>query len=214
VEVSAELRNGEGAAEGLDQLSEIVTTLSSASRAVETLQFMAADLRRARRRMAPPVQMPEAATAQLSVLYADDHERLLRVAAHDALRRFICCTNKVGANMVPALFNPAEIAGRRLSDVRVYYSRHGGPVKRRHVKAHRERLNGMVDLIGIRDPQLHAKFLAWDSDHVVVSSLNWGSQSGLAQNRMDEVGIYLQGKDLASELVKKFEAVLPSGNDG
>jgi hypothetical protein len=64
---------------------------------------------------------------RMTVLHAEDHERLLRKVAHEAVERFVCCTNKVGATMVPGLFDPAEIAGRRLSDVRVYYSRRSGP---------------------------------------------------------------------------------------
>jgi hypothetical protein len=56
----------------------------------------------------------------MTVLHSEDHEQLLRKVAHEAGKRFICCTNRVGATMVPGLFNPAEIAGRRLSDVRVY----------------------------------------------------------------------------------------------
>ena len=108
--------------------------------------------------------------------------------------------------MVPALFDPAEVAGRRLSDVRVYYSRRSGPVKRGHVAEHRERLNGLVELTGVPEPQLHAKFLAWDNDHIVVSSLNWGSQSGLEENPLDEIGLYLEGSNLATSLLKQFEA--------
>jgi len=107
--------------------------------------------------------------------------------------------------MVPALFDPAEIAGRRLADVRVYYSRRSGPVKRGHVSKHRERLNGIVELAGVPEPQLHAKFLAWDQDHVVVSSLNWGSQSGSDDNPLDEIGLYFEGPGLATSLLDKFE---------
>jgi phosphatidylserine/phosphatidylglycerophosphate/cardiolipin synthase-like enzyme len=97
---------------------------------------------------------------------------------------------------------------RRINDVRVYFSRYTGPTKRRHVAEHRERLHGFVDLLAIRDPQLHAKFLAWDKDHVVVSSMNWGSQSGLQDNPLDEIGFYLRGPDLAASLMEKFEALL------
>ncbi|MBU2147692.1 MAG: hypothetical protein KKD02_15225 [Alphaproteobacteria bacterium] len=205
VEVSAELTETQAVAEGMDLLREIVSKLSSASRSVETLQFMASELRRQRNILSTPedAQVP---VATLTILHAADHQRLLRVAAHDAQQRFVCCTNKVGANMVPALFDPAEVAGRRLSDVRIYYSRRTGPVKRGHVTKHRERLHGIVDLIGVPEPQLHAKFLAWDSDHVVVSSLNWGSQSGLEDNPLDEIGLYLEGPKLATSLLERFEA--------
>jgi phosphatidylserine/phosphatidylglycerophosphate/cardiolipin synthase-like enzyme len=205
VEVSAELTDPNAVAEGLDLLREIVSKLSSASRSVETLQFIASELRRQRNMLSTPEET-QAPAATLTILHAADHQRLLRAAAHDAQHRFVCCTNKVGANMVPALFDPAEVAGRRLSDVRIYYSRRTGPVKRSHVTKHRERLHGIVDLIGVPEPQLHAKFLAWDTDHVVVSSLNWGSQSGLEDNPLDEVGLYLEGPRLATSLLKKFEA--------
>ncbi len=72
----------------------------------------------------------------------------------------------------------------------------------------RERLHGIVDLTGVPEPQLHAKFLAWDTDHVVVSSLNWGSQSGLEDNPLDEIGLYLEGPSLATSLLDNFEREL------
>jgi phosphatidylserine/phosphatidylglycerophosphate/cardiolipin synthase-like enzyme len=165
---------------------------------------MASELRR-QRNMLSNSEEEETPAAKLTILHAADHERLLRVAAHDAQQCFVCCTNKVGANMVPALFDPAEVAGRRLSDVRIYYSRRSGPVKRGHVTKHRERLHGIVELIGVPEPQLHAKFLVWDSDHIVVSSLNWGSQSGLEDNPLDEIGLYIEGPNLAMSLLEKFE---------
>lgn len=58
------------------------------------------------------------------------------------------------------------------------------------------------------NPQLHAKFLAWDSDHLVVSSLNWGSQSGLEDNPLDEIGLFLEGPNLATSLLETFEREL------
>lgn len=208
VEVSAELRDNQAAAIGLDLLRSIVAGLASASRSVEILQFMASDLRRSRTTLTSAGRATAGPQAELTVLYADDHERLLRTAAHEAAESFVCCTNKVGAPMVPALFNPAEVAGRRISDVRVYFSRYTGPTKRRHVATHRERLHNVVELLAVRDPQLHAKFLAWDKDHIVISSMNWGSQSGLPDNRLDEIGLYLRGPDLAIHLLEKFETVL------
>lgn len=172
---------------------------------MEALQFMASEMRRPRNKLSTSEEA-QALTASLTILHAADHERLLRVTAHNAQQRFVCCTNKVGANMVPALLDPAEVAGRRLSDVRIYYSRRSGPVKRGHVTKHRERLHGIVELTGVPEPQLHAKFLAWDSDHVVVSSLNWGSQSGLDDNPLDEIGLYFSDPNLATTLLQKFEA--------
>ncbi len=205
VEVTAELTENHAAAAGLDLLRSIISPLSSASRSIEVLQFTASDLRRTRSPLSPSTNVGERMPVRMTILQAEDHERLLRKVAHEAGERFVCCTNKVGATMVPGLFNPAEIAGRRLGDVRVYYSRRSGPIKRRHVTAHRERLNGVVDLIAVQDPQVHAKFLLWDTDHVVVSTMNWGSQSGSPDNPLDEIGLYLEGSSLAICLLAKFE---------
>jgi hypothetical protein len=205
VEASVELTENEGAAAGLDLLRSIISTLSSASRSIEMLQFTASDLRRTRSALSPSTDVGGRVPVRMTVLHAEDHEQLLRKAAHEAGKRFVCCTNRVGATMVPALFNPAEIAGRRLSDVRVYYSRQSGPIKRRHVAAHRERLNGVVDLIGVREPQVHAKFLLWGDDDAVVSSMNWGSQSGSSDDPLDEIGLHLEGPGLATCLLAKFE---------
>ncbi|MER9756587.1 MarR family transcriptional regulator [Mesorhizobium sp. M0166] len=204
VEVSAELREAQAATVGLDMLRNIVGKLSTATRSAEALQFMASELRRNGARRV--VDGSNSATTTMTILEADDHNRLLRFAAHDAQERFICCTNKVGANMVQALFDPAEVAGGRLKDVRVYYSRRSGPVKRSHVNQHRERLNGIVELIGVAEPQLHGKFLAWDKDHVVVSSLNWGSNSTSADQPLDEIGLYFAGPNIATRLLERFEA--------
>ncbi|MDV4183529.1 AAA domain-containing protein [Rhizobium brockwellii] len=208
VEVSVELTEANAAGAAMNVLQSIIAKISSAGQSTEALQFMAAELRRNRNRNRLSVANAASGSirATMRILHAADHNRLLRVAAHDAKTRFICCTNRVGANMVPALFDPAEVASQRLDEVSIYYSRRGGPVKRGHVNDHRERLKGNVGIFGVPEPQLHAKFLAWDDDHIVVSSLNWGSQSATLDNPMDEIGLYLEGTGLATLLLKKFEA--------
>jgi hypothetical protein len=208
VEASVELTDRYAAAAGLDLLRSIISPLSSARRSADILHVTALDLRRSRNDLTPKATVGKRMPVRMTLLYAQDHEHLLRKVAHESTERFVCCTNKVGANMVPALFNPAEIAGRRLGDVRVYYSRQSGPTKRRHVAAHRERLNGVVDLIGVEKPQVHAKFLLWDNDSAVVSTMNWGSQSGSADDPLDEIGLYLEGPALATILLEKFEGQL------
>jgi hypothetical protein len=205
IEASVELTENQAAAAGLDLLRSIVSPLSTASRSIEMLQFMASDLRRTRRALSLSTDAVERVPVRLAVLHAEDHQQLLRKVAHEAGKRFVCSTNKVGATMVPGLFNPAEIAGRRLDDVRVYYSRESRPIKRRHVAVHRERLNGVVDLIAVEEPQVHAKFLLWGDDDVVVSSMNWGSQSGSPDAPLDEIGLHLEGPGLATCLLAKFE---------
>lgn len=96
LEASVELRDAVGAAIGLDLLPSTVAKLSSATRSVETLQFTAADLGRSTPSVTLTGGPTERAEAELTVLYADDHERLIRGAAHQARRSFVCCSTKLG----------------------------------------------------------------------------------------------------------------------
>jgi hypothetical protein len=48
----------------------------------------------------------------------------------------------------------------------------------------------------------------WDRDHVVVSTMNWGSQSGSPDNPLDEIGLHLEGPGIAEFLLMKFESQL------
>ncbi|MET3616162.1 hypothetical protein ABID16_004511 [Rhizobium aquaticum] len=210
VEISGEIREHEASANLLDILRSIVGPLSEARRSVEELTFMAAELRRNKRTLRDTeAASPGRIAAKMTILLADDHERVLRSAAHDARERFVCCTNRLGAPMVPGVFNPAHVAGQRIADVRVYYSRRSGPIKPRHVARQRERLIGLARIIPVREPQLHAKFLAWDNDSIVITSMNWASQTGLAENALDEIGLLVEAPGLAVALLGKFEALLP-----
>ncbi|MEW4402083.1 phospholipase D-like domain-containing protein [Agrobacterium tumefaciens] len=216
VEISAEVREHEASANLLDVLRNIVGPLAVAKRSVEELTFMAAELRR-RKRSLTNIEAGGAAagpSANMTILFADDHERVLRSAAHRARNRFVCCTNRLGAPMVPGVFNPAHVAGQRVADVRVYYSRRSGPIKRPHVARQRERLVGLARIIPVREPQLHAKFLAWDTDSIVITSMNWASQTGLAENALDEIGILVEAPELATALLKRFETFLPADARG
>lgn len=208
VEVSAELREPMSVASGLDLLRRITVSLASASRSVEILQFLSSEARRTRPSLSASSDKTPSQTAHLTVLHAQDHERLLRNAAHKATQKFVCITNKMGSTVVPGLLNPAEVAGGRLDDVRVYYSRQSGTTKRKHMAAHRKRLEGVVEVIPVREPQVHAKFLAWDDDDVAISTMNWGSQSGSDTNPLDEIGLHIRGAGIATELLKLFDESL------
>ena len=96
LEVSVELTENRAAAAGLDLLRSIVSPLSSASRSIETLQFIASDLRRSRSALTSSADAGGSIPVRMSILQADDHERLIRRVAHEAEERFVCCTNKIG----------------------------------------------------------------------------------------------------------------------
>jgi hypothetical protein len=208
IEASLELRERNAAAMGLDLLSSLVASISTSRRSREILQFMATDLRRSRNPLLRDDQRSIGKPVEMSVVFADDHGPLLRRAAHTASQRFVCATNTLGALMLPGLFTPAQMAAQSAHDVRVYYSRRKDPVAKSDLKSLNERLEGLVALRRVRDPMVHAKFLAWDNDDVVITSFNWGSQSGTVDNRLDEIGLHVKGVGTASALLTAFDSHL------
>lgn len=206
LEVSVMLNEPLATAATLDVLAGILVALPTTSRSVQTLQFWAAGLRR--QADYPRYRSEALNEATLTILRADQHQRLLRHVAHTAQERFVCISHRLGANSVPALLNPAEVAGGRLDDVNIYYSRQMKPVKRSHVKAHRDRLKGVLEIIPVKEPQVHAKFLAWDQDDIVVSTLNWGSQTGTSDAPWDEVGLHISRPGIADALMELFHTEL------
>jgi phosphatidylserine/phosphatidylglycerophosphate/cardiolipin synthase-like enzyme len=55
---------------------------------------------------------------------------------------------------------------------------------------------------------LHGKFLLWDSDDVIVTSLNWTSAGTRADNPWGEIGAHVHLPGLASGLRSRLEKSL------
>lgn len=212
VELSVELSSPTIAMLAIDLFREIISGSQEARRSSEELHFIRKDQLRLCSHQSNWGTPPDNANAQFSLLSADAHERLLRDRAHAAQKRFVCCSNRVGVTMVPGVLNPAEIAGKRISDVRVYYSRPAGPISETHIEFHRKRLEGIVTLRKLRKPDVHSKFLLWDSDDIVISSMNWASQSGDAKAPYDEIGLHVTCPGIADELLDRFEKAVPKAS--
>jgi hypothetical protein len=87
----------------------------------------------------------------------------------------------------------------------VFFGRNTGAVKyntRKRIIA--EAASDGVVIEVVESPRLHAKILAWDSDSVVISSLNWLSADPMDYAEPGEVGIFLSGAGLADAVVDDF----------
>ena len=75
---------------------------------------------------------------------------------------------------------PAEAAVERAGiEAELLYAMPTGPLKKRHARdLVVEAAGNGIRLARVDRPPLHAKFVTWDSDDVVVTSLNWGSAMG------------------------------------
>ncbi len=65
-----------------------------------------------------------------------------------------------------------------------------------------------IQLRQIHHPRLHAKFLAWDDDSIVVTSQNWLSADPPDSYPYAEIGVYLSSPGIARELVDLTDLAL------
>jgi phosphatidylserine/phosphatidylglycerophosphate/cardiolipin synthase-like enzyme len=65
-----------------------------------------------------------------------------------------------------------------------------------------------VSIAPVHDPRLHAKILAWDNDHVLITSQNFLSADPSDLNIRREIGIYVRGVSLARLLKDRFHSAL------
>ncbi len=61
-----------------------------------------------------------------------------------------------------------------------------------------------VRMVQIRDRELHGKFLLWDSDHLVLTSLNWSSADTRTDAPQREIGIYVQSPGIAEDVRRRL----------
>jgi hypothetical protein len=104
-----------------------------------------------------------------------------------------------------------ETAARR-EGVRatVLYTQTSGPLKNRHARALEVEAdgNGLI-LRKTKNPPLHGKFVTWDDDDVVVTSLNWASAASDPDFPWADIGIHIKAKEIGAVLAARVEAIFP-----
>jgi phosphatidylserine/phosphatidylglycerophosphate/cardiolipin synthase-like enzyme/predicted transcriptional regulator len=204
-ELSLELRDGAAAACGLSLFAETLAAQPGAMRTVDLLQRLAAHVGRLRSStFASRAGKADAVGATLRVLRAHEHLHVLRTATREAEKRIICGTNRLGAPMEPALFDPLREAEGRVLDRRILYGVPSKPIRKRHVRE-AEALEGGVFAVPISNPTLHGKFFLWDDDDIVVTSMNLGSKQADPLKPLDEVGLHFHAPGAASILHQLLE---------
>ena len=204
-ELSLELREGAAAACGLSLLAETISVQPGATRAVDVLHGLAAHVGRLRSStFAFETRNDDEVAATLRVLQAHDHLPTLRSATREAGTRVVCGSNRLGAPMEPALFDPLREAEGRVPDRRVLYGIPAKPIRKRHIRE-AEALEGGVYAISISNPTLHGKFFLWDDDDIVVTSMNLGSKQADPLKPLDEVGLHFHATGAAKVLHQLLE---------
>jgi cardiolipin synthase len=148
-------------------------------------------------------------TAQITIVLGEVHERLMRIASGAARKQFIVGSHRLGATARPGAILPGEFAARAGVEALVLYTRPSGPVKSRDARTlTAEAATHGVRLIETTVP-VHGKFLAWDNDDVLVTSLNWASASGTPDFPGAEIGVHVHADRLATLLLKRLGELIP-----
>jgi hypothetical protein len=122
--------------------------------------------------------------------------------------------HKLGATARPGALLPAEAASRSSKSVKVLYTMASGPLKKRHARElEREAAEDGVLLMRMSDIPLHGKFLLWDEDNVVTSSLNWGSASNDPDFPLGDIGVHVQAPGIGESVFKRLAAIFPKLQD-
>ncbi len=56
---------------------------------------------------------------------------------------------------------------------------------------------------------LHGKFLAWDANDLVLSSLNWGSATSDTDFPQAEIGVHIRSVGIADHAVARLQSIFP-----
>ncbi|WP_430913433.1 phosphatidylserine synthase [Methylobacterium sp. sgz302541] len=202
VELTVVLRDQLAVAEVAVALQNLVGRRGLADALATEMAITARDLRRA-----PSL----GGETQVSLIVGEVHDRVIRTASGAANICFVVGSHRLGSTARPGAIMQGEVAaGREGVRAVVLYTQTTGPLKNRHARALAEeaQANGLM-LVRTKKIPLHGKFVAWDKDDVVVTSLNWASASADPDFPWGDVGVHIRSRGLANDLISRLEAVFP-----
>jgi phosphatidylserine/phosphatidylglycerophosphate/cardiolipin synthase-like enzyme len=157
---------------------------------------------------------PGIAECRMQIVLANEHTRIVRKAATDANNRLIIGSHRFGSTAEQAMLVAAANAAQNVTDMRVIYTQIRKPQFRSDVTALREEYEPKgvkfvhLDTQKKRTP-IHGKFLLWDTDDAVITSLNWASATVSDVDIKSEIGIHLSGPGVADTLLEAIKIAVP-----
>jgi cardiolipin synthase len=155
---------------------------------------------------------PQEGEALVSLVTGDSHDILMRTASGSAARRMLVGSHRLGTTARPNVVIPGEAAVDR-AEIRasLIYTRPSGPLKSRHARTLKEEAaaNGFR-LIKAENPDLHGKFLIWDDDDVVITSLNWASATTHDDFPLGDIGVHICSPGIAEIAAVRLAEIYPS----
>jgi cardiolipin synthase A/B len=146
-------------------------------------------------------------TAPMQLLLPPDHGALPLEARDRAKQRIVVTSHRMGIAGRPMVIIPSVSAARAKGvEVQLYYGEatgHLSGVDAAGLTA--EFAKQGVAITPIHRPRLHAKFLAWDDDHLAVTSQNWLSADPAEGALRREIGVYVNSNKVADFLLRRFQ---------
>lgn len=202
-ELTITLRDPHAVADVASALSRLAGDRGLADRLSSEMAITARDLR----------SVPKGDGKDLiAVVCGEAHDRLMRQASDDARSRFVVASNKFGATARTGAILPGQRAAEG-GNVRatLLYHHASGPTKNsmaRDISKEAE-ANGVRVVRVPRKLPIHGKFLTWDDDDIVVTSLNWASASSDPDAPLGEIGVHVRSAKIAQTILAQLETLYP-----
>jgi cardiolipin synthase len=149
--------------------------------------------------------------SSVRIVVGDAHGELIRQARDTARDRIVVAGDRLGLAVEARTLIPLIAASERNVRGMICYSRPSGPVSRADAAAlGKEAAAAGIQMIEVPDRELHGKFLLWDTDNVVISSLNWSSADTTPDFPHGEMGVYVRCAGFASEVIRRLSDIWPS----
>jgi phosphatidylserine/phosphatidylglycerophosphate/cardiolipin synthase-like enzyme len=201
-EASLRMREPCLVADVLDQLAELSRGAKGAW--LPLTSDLAAQAARQRARPQGPTGKAEA-----RILLAGQHAETVRQAMDEAKARIFVTSHRwshAGHNFTLAPLLTAAAASENVK-VAAYYGQTSGTLTGGAAAAATAAAFGSgVTIRPIRKPRLHAKLLAWDDDHALITSQNLLSADPPDSRPRQEIGVLVRAVGIARTLVDRFEA--------
>jgi cardiolipin synthase A/B len=172
---------------------------------------LATDLALQATRLRSVVPSTSGISVDARLVFGSEHSHFVRMARDEAKSRIVITSHRFGHNAETLVLRPTTAAVKANDvDVKLFYGQLDGDADGAVAAAIAEKARAIgIRHEQIRDPNLHAKVLAWDNDSVVVTSQNWLSADPSDNDTYSEVGIYLTGSNLAQEMVQLLLKTMP-----
>lgn len=204
VEASVLVRHPHVVARVAQEFAELVFDMATSSETASDLTALARTLR---------THKASEGEAELRLVRGDDHADLVRFARETAEKSIIIGGDRLGLAAEARTIIPMMAAAKRSVQGLICYSQPSGPVTYKDAKdlAALARSSG-VRLVQIQDRELHGKFLLWDDDHLVITSLNWSSADTHSDAPQGEIGLYIKSPGLAEDVRRRLVEGWPTLN--